>query len=185
MKNVLSAAPARFFFVGGRDLHDAWLADQMARQPLLTRIFDDEVYLPSLLTDATDADVSPHGQIAQYLRAQIWRANELLKGWSRARHGAWLGIWQEDRRHVTFEPESRSLSWPPVESDATGWFETANKGSRPPTAVFWGDLITFLAYRSSGNVKRLRELLEGFLQPRKGPRTFADFTPLLRSGRTQ
>jgi len=168
MKNVLSAAPARFFFVGGRDLHDAWLADQMARQPLLTRIFDDEVYLPSLLTDAADTGAASHDQIAAYLRTQIWRAGELLKGWSRARHGAWLGIWQEDRRHATFEPESRRASWPPVESDPTSWFETANTGSRPPAQAFWNDLIAFLAYRSSGNVKRLRELIEVFLQPRKG-----------------
>ncbi|HND32162.1 MAG TPA: hypothetical protein PLA94_19295, partial [Myxococcota bacterium] len=39
MKNLLSAAPARFIFVGGRDLRDEWLADGTARNPLLTNIF--------------------------------------------------------------------------------------------------------------------------------------------------
>ena len=54
MKRVISAAPARFIFVGGRVLHDEWIRDQNrqgSRQPLLTSIFDHEIYLPSLLVD--------------------------------------------------------------------------------------------------------------------------------------
>lgn len=78
MKNLLSAAPARFIFVGGRNLHDEWLADQTARQPLLTNIFNAEVYLPSLLTDYSrreDADM--HRNIGAYIRAQTRRAATL------------------------------------------------------------------------------------------------------------
>jgi hypothetical protein len=52
MKRVITSSEARFIFLGGRLLHDDWLADGARRQPLLTSIFSDEIYLPSLLTDA-------------------------------------------------------------------------------------------------------------------------------------
>jgi hypothetical protein len=52
MKRIITASEARFIFLGGRLLHDDWLADGARRQPLLTSIFSDEIYLPSLLTDA-------------------------------------------------------------------------------------------------------------------------------------
>ncbi|WP_425657133.1 hypothetical protein [Roseobacter sp. EG26] len=58
MKRVISSAPARFIFVGGRALHDEWVRDQnrlRSSQPLLTSIFDHEIYLPSLLIDFSRA----------------------------------------------------------------------------------------------------------------------------------
>jgi len=51
MKNLVSTAEARFIFIGGRDLDDEWLADRTARRPLLSTVFDGELYLPSLLVD--------------------------------------------------------------------------------------------------------------------------------------
>lgn len=51
LKNLLGTAQGRFIFVGGRNLHDEWLADEVNRQPLLSNIFDAEIYLRSLLTD--------------------------------------------------------------------------------------------------------------------------------------
>ena len=53
MKQTISAAQARFIFVGGRLLHDEWLADLTTRTPLLTSIFNVQIYLPSLITDQT------------------------------------------------------------------------------------------------------------------------------------
>ncbi|MEQ1544936.1 hypothetical protein [Methyloglobulus sp.] len=52
MKRIITSSEARYIFLGGRLLHDDWLADSARRQPLLTSIFSDEIYLPSLLTDA-------------------------------------------------------------------------------------------------------------------------------------
>lgn len=52
MKRIITCAEARFIFLGGRLLHDDWLADGARRQPLLTSIFSEEIYLPSLLVDA-------------------------------------------------------------------------------------------------------------------------------------
>src|SRR6185295_14816582 len=80
MKNLLSSAPARFIFVGGRNLHDEWLADQTARQPLLTNIFNAEVYLPSLLTDHAEAhNRKLHMRVETYLHHQVVRAKTLFR----------------------------------------------------------------------------------------------------------
>ncbi len=51
LKRILSSAPARFIFVGGRELHDEWLSDSTRRQPLLTSIFQGQIYIPSLMVD--------------------------------------------------------------------------------------------------------------------------------------
>lgn len=51
MKRIITSSEARYIFLGGRLLHDEWLADAARRQPLLTSIFSDQIYLPSLLTD--------------------------------------------------------------------------------------------------------------------------------------
>ncbi|WP_426994285.1 hypothetical protein [Methylomonas sp. CM2] len=51
MKRIITSSEARFIFLGGRLLHDDWLADGARRQPLLSSIFNDEIYLSSLLTD--------------------------------------------------------------------------------------------------------------------------------------
>ena len=51
MKRIIASAPARFIFVGGRLIHDEWLADHTRRQPFFTSIFNAEFYIPSLLVD--------------------------------------------------------------------------------------------------------------------------------------
>lgn len=88
MKRIISSAPARFIFVGGRLLHDEWLADQTSRQPLLNSIFIGHIYLPSLLTD----DV-PKGEGLTY------RVEEYL----------W---WQYRRSRTYFEQLGRRLTRP-------------------------------------------------------------------------
>lgn len=75
MKRLISSAPARFIFVGNRLLHDEWVADNTRRTPLLTSIFDEEVYLPSLLVDpgaaiageAFEAELDLGRRVAEYI----------------------------------------------------------------------------------------------------------------------
>lgn len=75
MKRVISTAPARFIFVGGRLLHDEWMADQTARQPLLTSIFDNHIYVPSLLLDHKErAQRSLSLRVQQLFAAQYQRS---------------------------------------------------------------------------------------------------------------
>ena len=113
MKNVLSVAPARFIFVGGRDLHDEWLADQTARQPLLSNIFDAEVYLPTLLVDPLgDRGFQPANLtrgIHAYMNAQRRRALALNDNWERGRLG--LQLFDVGRHHPENFFVQPTLGW--------------------------------------------------------------------------
>ncbi len=165
MKNILSSAPARFFFVGGRNLHDEWLADQTDRQPLLTRLFNDEVHVPSLLTDETVL-TNPTSQepIARgtwaYLMVQLQRANNLYTEWQTVRENEWLGIRWKERQKATFVASlPDKLSIPIYRSDGQRLY------SAQTPSDFVNHFVEFLTYRSMGNVKRLAELVEGFILP--------------------
>ena len=158
LKNVLASAPARFVFVGGRNLYDEWLADQTARQPLLPSIFDAQVYLPSLLTDRPAAgSFSFDYRIRQFLSAQYERSHLLFKDW-------WAKLWvphfalpNHGLHHNTFafhEHSGDSLKLFPEPSKRTDFL---------PTLV--RDFCHFLAYRSMGNPKTLRDLFLTFIRP--------------------
>ncbi|HWM90517.1 MAG TPA: hypothetical protein VN493_07085 [Thermoanaerobaculia bacterium] len=191
MKNLLSSAPARFIFVGGRNLHDEWLADQTARHPLLTNIFNAEVYLPSLLTDhpwQQDDQPKLHTQIERYLLRQWWRAQVLYCRWAKAR---WLPSFGQPIREPVPEsfmsrdvPPVRRLSLPMPLQDLSELGSTVGvlqceAGPNPDgtievsaqaLAVEGGlgllqDFVYFMTYRSMGNPKRLKELLAVFVRP--------------------
>lgn len=155
LKNILSSAPARFVFVGGRNLHDEWLADQNSRQPLLTRLFVAEIYIPSLLTDKP----KPNGQLSAgvdaFLRAQLLRARARYKQWMGARRLRWL-------RHTPRDPLSPSFLIDGQLSAAPKlMLQPSKEGSQSSLDT---ELLSFLTYRSMGNVKRLKELVESFIQ---------------------
>ncbi len=171
MKNLLSAAPARFIFVGGRNLHDEWLADQTSRQPLLTNIFTAEIYLPSLLTDHDD----PRGkelslQITTYLSDQLRRAREAF---DRAQEKIWLplpGLPLEKPGRDTFilRDKSADSSAENHEGDLSALaildVQEGKGTSALPGEELKTDFVQFLAYRSMGNPKKLKELLETFIR---------------------
>jgi hypothetical protein len=184
LKNVLSSAPARFIFIGGRNLHDEWLADQTARQPLLTNIFNAEVYLPSLLTDRSRKDRSEsgdptgtssplghrqhhlHTRIDEFALRQYERAEALYKEW------ALKGF----RPSYSLRPTSLGLerfaSRVPHQTLAqvlTVFLYSPSVPTEPHRTVegkaLVEDFIAFLALRSMGNPKRLKELLASFIRP--------------------
>ena len=83
MKRLITAAPAKFIFVGNRLLHDEWTADQSRRQPLLSSIFDAEYYIPSLMTDTSTANATPDipvnlsDRIAEFMVKRLWLAQDV------------------------------------------------------------------------------------------------------------
>ncbi|MGM0575226.1 MAG: hypothetical protein ACQEXJ_05810 [Myxococcota bacterium] len=173
LKNVLSSAPARFIFVGGRNLHDEWLADQTARRPLLTNVFNAEVYLPSLLTDThagpegSGGRVGWSARIEEYLAALELRANfSYVRTWTK-RLLPWHALPLEQTGPPTYVLDEQAV---------------ASSDSRPPQALVLDcgtgkpvppeeagrlkrDFVRFLTYRSLGNPKRLRDLVWRFQRP--------------------
>lgn len=181
VKSLLSTTPARFIFVGGRNLHDEWLADQTLLRPLLSSVFDMEVYLPTLLSDpipvgAEERDPSLGTQA--FVNAQLARASNLHIRW------------QKDKRMIQrFDPpRSPTLLFvqePQVAEFKQGRVVTVDENAEHHTLTTlpiiragqqrallapWSQelidcWVQYLAFRSRGIPRALHELLEGFVRP--------------------
>ena len=181
LKRLLSAAPARFVFVGGRQLHDEWLADQTSRHPLLTSIFNAEIYLPSLLTDhrlshvLRDPDpprLCLHDRLREYVALQHDRCFANMQAWTTSRFRPACGHDQRwEQTESFFQPGQKPAYREKIDElwsrlNVLNPFSPGGDGPPPPWARdFLRGFIHFLTYRSVGNPKRLRELLFGFLEP--------------------
>jgi len=173
LKNIIASAPARFIFVGGRDLHDEWLADHTSRQPLLSSIFNTEVYLPSLLTDQSQSTntadrkrvssrsashIRLHQHIDLYIRHQYKRAAYLHSRSVRKRMLPSFGLSIDVIAQETFVPKEIPAKLPPP-------FACEEDGPNSAAGSIVNDFILFLTHRSIGNPKKLKDLLSSFIRP--------------------
>ncbi|MEM9463256.1 MAG: hypothetical protein AAGF11_54445 [Myxococcota bacterium] len=190
LKNLLSSAPARFIFIGGRNLHDEWLADRTAQRPLLSTIFNAEIYIPSLLTDrirgGSSGDSNEHlmsNGSAAYLNAQIERARLRTKHW-RSRHHVFsatrgslpLMFVQSPETRVDYEKSANSEESTKAEEKWHLPLEVFEVGQRHYDSdvrnirhALWSremtlEFVEYLTLRSRGNPKQLDALFEGFVR---------------------
>lgn len=175
MKNLINSGVARFIFIGGRNLHDEWYADLGDRRPLLTNIFTLELHLPSFLTESVDED--SHRIDDKNIRWFIFHLYDeckktLTQDWpptlalgllsSQVQNG--FSYSQTVPHEVIFRRNSENKEKRRVHVMAPRRLSPSNGRSEQ----FFEDLIDFLCYRSRGNPRRLRMLLESFLdQPNR------------------
>jgi hypothetical protein len=166
LKNILSSAPARFIFIGGRNLHDEWLADQSARSPLLSGTFSAEIHISSLLTDPAEGEARLElTGIRSFLHEHWRRARYLHESWQDKNAAPWLWLTVEDRRPVSFiQGEAGSAERSPNEF-ALELRSCGNGAQWRSSSFFYDAFVDFLGYKSRGNVKKLNSLLESFLRP--------------------
>ena len=181
MKNLVSTAAARFIFIGGRDLDDEWLADRTARRPLLSTIFDGEIYLPSLLVDGIEGSsigkTSPGSELAvgaelgehffqrviQFVKAHFESTHERSKKLHRSHairpHKA---TWWTGATDWTKHPDRRQLA------KALEFFPTWTESSTPKDAslaesesvTLEKNFYRYLAFVGRGNPETLESLLD-------------------------
>jgi hypothetical protein len=174
LKNILASAPARFIFVGGRDLHDEWLADQTSRQPLLTSIFNTEVYLPSLMTDhgrhPRPEALRLHRRTQEYLLYQHIRAHYLHHYSAHKRWRPSFGLSVDTLSSERFTPgdnsppNERSIAERIVDSFQVIDCDTGEAIFAGEAEALLNDFALFLTHRSMGNPKKLKDLLAGFIR---------------------
>lgn len=54
LKNLITSSKARYIFIAGRDMYDAYLSERGSANSLYESLFSDHIYIPSLLTDRSD-----------------------------------------------------------------------------------------------------------------------------------
>lgn len=191
MKRVISSAPARFIFVGGRALHDEWVRDLNrtgTRQPLLSGIFDAELYLPSLLLDLPRSiydNSEVYGDSAPYSRALNSRVREYFSNLHEAatrlnnslrlsRLSPFYALPSEIPTEPGFVETGFSQIDPFESIQVIDWrrkrrmLSRANDlqpGDDDDKTWVLNDLIDFLAFRSAGSPKKLREIVSELIRP--------------------
>lgn len=162
LKNLITTASCRFIFIGGRDMHDAYLADQGSPHHLYSSIFDGVFYVESFLTDSSDerdADVS--SMIEQYVCRRLmspmvakYVLQKLIDKDSAFKNNQPLNyrLWTLDVYRAYIDYITRGV-------DGFGELEQLKY------IKFISDFIYFLTYRSRGNPKKLGLLFEQFVWP--------------------
>ncbi len=179
MKRVISSAPARFMFVGSRMLHDEWMADQGRRQPLLSSIFDAEIYLPSLMLDlprsATTKANKPRTdykltfRIEEYLLRTHNSSRKLYQQMVRTRFSPFYALpsrdnskaqFYESRYDETLRDKLRKEMF--ITISCPNFYLEVDKGEK--FNGFIDEFINFLTYRSAGTPKKIDEILSSFMR---------------------
>ena len=57
LKNLITNSHARYIFIAGRDMYDAYLSERGNSNSLYESLFNDYIYISSLLTDHSDGEV--------------------------------------------------------------------------------------------------------------------------------
>jgi hypothetical protein len=57
LKNLITSSKAKYIFIAGRDMYDAYLSERGSSNSLYESLFNGYIYLPSLLTDRSDEKV--------------------------------------------------------------------------------------------------------------------------------
>ena len=181
MKRIISSAPAKFIFVGNRLLHDEWAADQSRRQPLLTSIFDKEIYLPSLMLDHSTSSNTYGDQtyahlsmrIREYIVRRKQLADDVYKRVTKDRSSSLLALSRHDPSETYYSADNfrdnevdTLYDWlgeiPVIDCEIGTVIKEEDKFWN---TAFINSFVHFLTYRSAGNPKRLHELVNQFARP--------------------
>lgn len=193
LKNVIDSKHCRFILIGGRHLRDEWLADQTKRDQLLPSIFDQAIYLPSLLTDNLNynpqvTDNMLLGRIKEYICQQHQRANHIFYRYKKE-HVYLLSKGNKVQLKQSFAEQSL------LDSRVELLFNTTNENATIDNKLYQFEanqtesnqikniellsstLLThfakYLAYRSHGIPKKMNELMGTFIKP---PSTIAQLS---------
>ena len=172
LKGFLNVIRAKFFFIGGRELYDASLADIADRDAFYSSIFNDILYVNSFFKDKT----SERGGITQMAEAFLVK---LILGKSGNKNlrikdilsmedtslGKQLKIFigtNQDEKTASEGKELNNFKDAPLEANDPAYFY---EQARYKLAFLLQNYIIYLAYRCNGSPKKLITLIERIITP--------------------
>ncbi|GKS69779.1 hypothetical protein W03_17830 [Nitrosomonas sp. PY1] len=144
LKNLVTASNAKFIFIAGRDMYDAYLSERGSTNSLYESLFNDHIYIPSLLTDHSDQQVYLlDSMIEAFLVSHLLSKNQKKQ----FKEGT-----KEKYTYLTLRE----------------FAETINEDARIQTNFILKIFLHFLTLHSWGNYKRLITLFESFVVVEEG-----------------
>jgi hypothetical protein len=182
MKNLITNAPAKFVFIAGRDMRDQWLADANAREHFLSSIFEQEIFIPSILTDhqqPSKARLSDN--VLNLLKVYQFRANKKFE-LKLLRHQKRNSLFSEKNEELLAE-EYLLFNNTPLDKNYILEVDSLADGEIPPNIIshtvqennrFINDYVSFLTYKSRGIPKQLKRLILENIEALSGFNDFDD-----------
>jgi len=167
LKGFLSVVKAKVFFIGGREMFDADLADISDRESFYSSIFNDVIYVESFFKDTSDESGRGKGGITQMTEAYVCRIilADLLgrgdddkpeqdpaggrEGVRKSNLGELFNLLEDRADYLVFKT-------PKEEKDDN--YET--RSQKYKVIFTLQNFIIFLTYRSNGTPKKLTGLTE-------------------------
>lgn len=174
LKSFLSTAPAKFIFIGGREMYDASLADIADRDSFYSSIFHDVIYINSFfkdkfstvkagLTRLTEAYLCklliPFDYAKSYVHAQLNNTSLVTA----------LRTEPKDEDYCLSMLFQYLIDWKlgSTNNSGTGIHQlhtSEDQAQIYKLLFFLQNFIIFLAYRSNGTPKKMVDLLESYIE---------------------
>ncbi len=148
MKNFLTNAPAKFIFIGGRDVYDASLADIADRESFYSSIFNEVIYVPTFFKDKLSQNAGLTQLTEEFLCKLLWPSKKRCLKKNSMRKG------------------THNLKDLINEYKRKGFFKRIEKRKAFKLLHTLQNLVVYLTFRSNGSPKKLIELLEGYIVSR-------------------
>ncbi len=147
LKNFITTAKARFFFVAGRETLDSYYSERGSPNSLYESLFDIVFEIPSLLTDPRTAFKNNLDSYNKYNRET--RISEIIEDYVCRRI---LKIASHSEKYYTLNE----------------YYITLNKKDEDTkyTIITLRNFINYLTFHSWGNPKRLSSIFESFVLPK-------------------
>ncbi len=140
LKNLITRSNARYIFIAGRDMYDAYLGESGSTNSLYESLFSGHIYIPSLHTDRTDGET--------YLLDSIIETFVVS-------------------RLMECDPNGKLINDKTIAvklTDYNNGLVKIAKNKRMENIFLLKIFIHFLAFHSWGNYKRLITLFESFVR---------------------
>ncbi len=164
LKSFLNTARAKFIFIGGREMYDAFLADIADRDTFYSSIFHEVIYVRSHLKDhpSTLNGITPvlENILVYYLLPEKYKFEENTNC-SNEENSTEL-----DESSFTLKRYYNYLLVKFNHPDATNETAKENKIIIAKIILTLQQFILFLTYRSNGTPKKYMEILERLIVPR-------------------
>lgn len=151
LKNFITASRVTYIFIAGRDMYDAYLSERGSANSLYESLFNDHIYIPSLLTDRSDEEVYVlDSMIEAFVVSNLITKDQLESGWK---------IQNKEDFSINSYLQYLKLS-----TYARLLEREVEEKERIKVIHNLKILIHFLALHSWGNYKRLITLFESFVR---------------------
>lgn len=160
LKGFLNVVRVKFFFIGGREIFDASLADIADRDSFYSSIFDDIIYVNSFFKDKVKKRAGITQMTEHYLCKVIMHGMAVEAGEGRAVEPYSLPYLAQ---HI--HPGEGDLLVLCPEQRADDWADTTNDSVETKLRIYkvlhlLQAYIIYLTYRSNGTPKKLSALIE-------------------------